>query len=93
MEVALSAKGQFFTLNRVCGLPGRRDFVQQTDELSQSCSLPRGVSPCGRLRSSRTRLERAHLHAGVPAAGNGFEVWILAGALVGMVASVMRPSR
>ena len=34
-----------------------------------------------------------HLHAGVPMAGNTFDVWILAGALVGMVVSVMRPSR
>ena len=34
-----------------------------------------------------------HLHAGVPTAGNALDVWILAAALVGMMASVMRPSR
>ena len=59
MAVDLTAKSEFFVLNRGCGLPGRRDFVQQKHEFSQSCPFSSVVSSCGRVRSSRTRLNRA----------------------------------
>ena len=49
--------------------------------------------PAGAFAHPGHAASALHSHAGVPAAGNGFEVWILAGALVVMVASVMRPSR